>query len=86
MLTAQVWTSRQANNVHIRHWIESVAALAGGLLMGALAAMPYELWIPARSGMTESIGTVVRSLIVAISLSGLHLVPAKDLVFDASQI
>ena len=86
MLSAQVLTSKRLSNVHIYHWIESIAALAVGLIFGALAVMPYESWIPASSGMTESIGTVVRSLIVAVSLSGLHVVPAKDLVFDASQL
>ena len=86
MLSTQVLTGRWFYNTHIRHWGESIAALIVGILMGALAALPYESWFPASSGMTESIGTVVRSLIVAIGLSGLHVIPAKDLVFDASQL
>lgn len=89
MLSAQVsqiLPSRQFDNVHVRHWGESIAALVVGILIGALAALPYESWVPASLGMTGSIGTVVRSLIVVIGLSGLHVIPAKDLVFDASQL
>jgi len=86
VLLAQVFPSRQFDNIHIRHWSEAIAALTVGFLMGALAAMPYESWIPASTGMTGSMGTVVRSLIVAIGLSSLHIIPAQDLVFDASQL
>jgi len=85
-LSAQILTHRQFDRIHIRHWGESIAAVAVGILMGILAAMPYESWLPASAGMSGSIGTVVRSLIVAIGLSGLHMVPAEDLVFDASQM
>ena len=83
---AQSLIHRQFDRIHIRHWSESIAAVAVGILMGILAAMPYESWLPASAGMSGSIGTVVRSLIVAIGLSGLHMVPAEDLVFDASQM
>ena len=83
---SQILADRQFDNAHVRHWGESIAALVVGILMGALAALPYESWVPASSGMTGSIGTMVRSLIVAIGLSGLHVIPAQDLVFDASQL
>ena len=86
MLSVQAVSGRWPHNAHIRHWGESIAAVAAGVLLGVLAVMPYESWIPAGSGMSESVGAVVRSLIIVIGLTGLHMVPAKDLVFDATKL
>ncbi len=57
-------------------------ALAVGTLLGALAAIPYDqLW-----GWSDSACTVLRSIVTVLGLTGLHVVPARDLVFDGSAL
>jgi hypothetical protein len=86
MLSVDVVSINGSGSITNRYWGKVIAALAAGVLLGVLAVMPYESWIPAGTGMTGSIGTVVRSLIVAIGLSGLHVVSAEGLVFDVNQL
>ena len=57
MLSVDIASINVSRSTTDRYWGKAIAALAAGVLLGILAVIPYNSWIPTGTGMTESIST-----------------------------